>query len=899
MKALKSYEIRQKWLDFWKSKGHDIIESASLIPHNDPTLLWINAGVAPLKKYFDGREVPTNKRMANAQKSIRTNDIENVGKTARHHTFFEMLGNFSIGDYFRYEVLGWACEVLFDEKWFGLDKDKVYMTYYPDDHETYNRWIELGIKKDHLIPCKGNFWEIGEGPCGPDTEFFFDRGIEYDPLHLGIKLIEDEIENDRYIEIWNIVFSQFNSKPGVPRSQYKELPSKNIDTGMGLERVACIMQGAKTNYETDLFMPIIEATSKMTGVKYDGQMAFKVIADHVRSVVFALSDGATFSNEGRGYVLRRLLRRAIRYGRLLGMKKPFLYELVSVCVDNMKVFYPYLLEKEALVIKQVKLEEEKFLTTIETGEKKLNEYIQKNADKKVVSKDVAFLLYDTFGYPIELTEEAASEAGFSVDTEGFKECLNEQRRKAREARVSLQSMNTQNEDILAYKDDYTFVGYKDLESEGKVLAIFKDGKRVNKANGEVIIALDKSSFYACSGGQNGDMGEIVKDGKAYPVSDTLKLANGQAGLVLDMGEDNITVGDHIRSEVDSEFRFSTAKNHSATHLLNEALRKVVGSHIYQQGSSVANDALHFDFNNYEPLTNEQILAVEKLVNEKISESLDVNTYELPIDEAKKLGVQAVFGEKYGKIVRVVDMGFSKELCGGTHVANTSSINKFAILGVVTKGSGVFRCEATTDDNILPKLKEAVTNLENEINNTIEKINGLCAKAKENNISLDYKGFKISEIVPSYKTVINRRYELEQVKEIAKELEKELNRKLASANMISMDEFLDKFENINNANVLIKKIEGNDVASIKDLADRLADKVDNSLILFALVSDKVVFICKNKVANLNAGAIVKMAAIKTSGNGGGRRDFAQAGGKDITKVDEALSEVKKYLEENSK
>ena len=897
MLSLKSYEIRQRWLDFWASKGHEIIESASLIPHNDPTLLWINAGVAPLKKYFDGREVPANKRMANAQKSIRTNDIENVGKTARHHTFFEMLGNFSIGDYFRYEVLGWACEVLFDDKWFGLDKDKVYMTYYPDDHDTYNRWIELGVKPDHLVPCEGNFWEIGEGPCGPDTELFFDRGEEYDPNHLGVRMIKDEIENDRYIEIWNIVFSQFNSKVGVPRSQYKELPSKNIDTGMGLERVACIMQGAKTNYETDLFMPIIEATSKMTGVEYTGQMAFKVIADHVRSVVFALSDGATFSNEGRGYVLRRLLRRAIRYGRILGMKKPFLYELVDVCVNNMKIFYPYLLEKEALVIKQVKLEEEKFLTTIETGEKKLAEYIAKNPTSKVVNKETAFLLYDTFGFPIELTEEAASEAGFSVDLEGFKEALAEQKRKARESRNATQSMNVQNEDILAYKDEYEFVGYKELDNDATVKAIFKDGKRVEKASGEIVVSVDKASFYACSGGQNGDTGLLIIDGKSYEVTDTIKLANGQAGLLVSMGTDTLSVGDKVRCEVDEEYRFNTAKNHSATHLLNEALRKVVGSHIYQQGSSVTNDALHFDFNNYEPLTNEQILEVEKLVNKEIEASLPVNIYELPIEEAKKLGVQAVFGEKYGKVVRVVDMDFSKELCGGTHVTNTSDINKFAILGVVTKGSGVYRCEATTDTFIISKMKQTVANLENDILNTIEKIKGILATAKANNISLDYQEFKLSEILPSYATIINRRRELEEIKEIAKDLEKELNKKLALANTISMDSFLDKFEKINGVNVLIQKIDSSDVASIKDLVDRLADKVDNSLILFALVSEKIVFICKSKVASLNAGAIVKMAAVEAGGNGGGRADFAQAGGKDLSKVDSALELVKNYLKEN--
>ena len=899
MQALKSYEIRKRWLDFWKSKGHDIIESASLIPHNDPTLLWINAGVAPLKKYFDGREVPANKRMANAQKSIRTNDIENVGKTARHHTFFEMLGNFSIGDYFRYEVLGWATEILFSEQWFGLDKNKVYMTYYPDDYETYNRWIELGIDKSHLIPCKGNFWEIGEGPCGPDTEFFFDRGEEYDPKHLGVKMIEEDIENDRYIEIWNIVFSQFNAKSGQKRSEYKELPSKNIDTGMGLERVACIMQGAKTNYETDLFMPIITATSNMTGVEYTGQMAFKVIADHVRSVVFALSDGATFSNEGRGYVLRRLLRRAVRYGRILGMKKPFLYELVDVCVQNMKVFYPYLLEKEALVIKQVKLEEEKFLTTIETGEKKLQEYMEKNKDSHIVSKDMAFLLYDTFGYPIELTMEAASDAGFSVDEEGFRECLDNQRKRARAARSNDQSMNTQNEDILAYKKPYIFVGYTELDVDTVVSGIFKDGKMVDCASGNVIVAVEKSGFYAESGGQNGDIGDLIKDGKSYAVSDTLKLANGQAGLICDMGDDVVKIGDKVRLEADSSFRFATAKNHSATHLLNEALRRVVGSHIYQQGSSVTNEGLHFDFNNYEPLSNEQILAVEEMVNEKIKEGLKVNTYELPINEAKKLGVQAVFGEKYGNIVRVVDMDFSKELCGGTHVANTADINKFAILGVYTKGSGVYRCEATTDEEIIPQIKLTIANLDAEIKNTLEKIDMLVKKGKDNNINLAYDGFKVSEVLPSYKTIINRRNELEQLKNIAKDLEKELNKQLMASSSISIDNYLDKFALINGVKVLIAKEEANNVASYKDLADRLADKVGKAVIIFILVSEKIVFVCKNKVDSLNAGLIVKNMAVVCGGNGGGRPDFAQAGGKDLDKVDLAIEEIKKYLEDNIK
>ncbi|MFA5542877.1 MAG: alanine--tRNA ligase, partial [Bacilli bacterium] len=402
MKNLKSYEIRQIWLDFFKEKGHDIIESAPLIPNNDPTLLWINAGVTPLKKYFDGSDIPNNKRMANAQKCIRTNDIENVGKTARHHTFFEMLGNFSIGDYFREEALEFAIEILTSPKWYGFDLDRLYFTVYPDDTDTIDKWISLGVNPSHIIKLEGNFWEIGEGPCGPDTEIFYDRGKKYDPDGLGIKMLEEDMSNERYIEIWNIVFSQYNAKNGVPRDKYKELPSKNIDTGMGLERMACVIQGVDTNYETDLFMPIINEVEKLVNRKYDGEMAYKVIADHTRTVVFSLSDGATFSNEGRGYVLRRLLRRAVRFGKKLGMNEPFLYKLVSVVVDNMKNAYPYLITKIELVTKLVKMEEEKFLMTLESGEKKLLDYI-KASDNKLIDKEVAFLLYDTFGFPFELT----------------------------------------------------------------------------------------------------------------------------------------------------------------------------------------------------------------------------------------------------------------------------------------------------------------------------------------------------------------------------------------------------------------------------------------------------------------------------------------------------------------
>ena len=491
MKKLKGYEIRQLWLDFFKSKGHAVIPSAPLVPHDDPTLLWINAGVAPLKKYFDGREKPTNPRMCNAQKSIRTNDIDNVGRTSRHHTFFEMLGNFSIGDYFRDEVIPWATELLFDEKWFGFPKEKIYITYYPDDTETFNRWVENGVDKTHLIPLPGNFWEIGEGPCGPDTEIFFDRGEKYDPENIGIKMLEEDMDNERYIEIWNIVLSQFNSVTNLSRDEYPELPSKNIDTGSGLERLACIFQETETNYETDLFLPLINFVEEYTKIKYEGEnkMAFRVIADHVRSVSFAVADGAIISNEGRGYVLRRILRRAVRYGKRLGINEPFLYKMVSIVVDNMKQFYSYLSEKQSIIEKIIKTEEENFLRTLETGEKKLNDIINANKKKNLdtISGKDAFLLYDTFGFPIELTEEISNEASFKVDIEGFKEELNAQKMRARAARSDMQSMNTQNEAYLNFTKESLFVGYDNLELTAKVIGLFNNNTLVDEATSNIDI----------------------------------------------------------------------------------------------------------------------------------------------------------------------------------------------------------------------------------------------------------------------------------------------------------------------------------------------------------------------------------------------------------------------------
>ena len=893
MKKLKGYEIRQMWLDFFKSKGHDVIPSASLIPYNDPTLLWINAGVAPLKKYFDGREVPQNKRMTNAQKSIRTNDIENVGKTARHHTFFEMLGNFSVGDYFRDEALTWAIELLTSKEWFDFDVNKLYFTYYPNDLDTYNKWIECGVDPSHLVPVKGNFWEIGEGPCGPDTEIFFDRGVKYDKDNIGPRLIKDDIENDRYIEIWNIVFSQFNAKAGVKREDYKELPSKNIDTGCGLERMACVMQEVETNYDTDLFMPIINKTEEITGKTYDGSMPFKVIADHVRSTVFALSDGASFSNEGRGYVLRRILRRAVRYGKKLGMNEAFLYRLVKPCVDNMKVFYPYLLEKEELVTKQIKLEEEKFLSTLESGEKRLLNYINNNSGVKVIGKDIAFQLFDTFGFPLELTLEVASEYGLEVDVEGFNNELARQKKMSREARGKLNSMSTQNEAMMKNTFKADFIGYDTLSCDSFVKYIYSNGEEVSEASGKVLVIFDKTPFYAENGGQIGDRGTILLNGEEFDCLDTIKMPNGCSSSVIDMMEVSLKVGDEVKCIVDSDFRLSITKNHSATHLLNEALREVVGSHVFQQGSNVANNVLRFDFNNFDPLTNSQILTIEAIVNEKIKEGLTVDISEMDINKAKEKGAQAVFGEKYGKVVRVVDMGYSIELCGGCHVKNTKEIERFAILGVESKGSGIFRVTACSSDYVEEEIDNALANVYKEINTLEAKIDELAK-----NLNVDANLNKPDVWKNSYLYIVKTKEYSEELKEKAKELSK-LAMKQQKESSVSLDDYVAKMITIKDAKVLTCKLSENsglDVNKLKDLSDKLADKVGKSVIVLALVSNgKVVFVVKSKVAQVNAGMIAKLAATITGGNGGGRPDFAQSGGKDASKVDEALVAVNKELE----
>ncbi len=867
MKKFSAKEIRNIWLDFFKSKGHSIEESSPLVPINDPSLLWINAGVAPLKKYFDGSEQPRNPRICNAQKCIRTNDIENVGKTARHHTFFEMLGNFSIGDYFKEEAIEFGFEIL--TKHFLFPLDKLYMTYYPSDLTAKNKWMSLGVNEDHLIPLEGNFWEIGEGPCGPDTEIFFDRGEKYDKR--GKELLENDIENDRFIEIWNIVFSQYNSKEGLSRDEYPELPNKNIDTGMGLERMACVLQGVDTNYETDLFLPYINRIEEISGVKYEGQMAFKVCADHIRTLTFAISDGAILSNEGRGYVLRRVLRRACKHARKLGITEPFLYKIVDDVVENMKDFYPYLVEKADIVKNIVKKEEEKFLETLASGEKRIYEIIKSGVNE--ISGADAFMLYDTYGFPYELTLEYALDNNITVDEEGFKKCMEHQRNTSRNARGDVDGMKAQNEEYMRFTAPSKFVGYDKLSVDTKVIKVFEAG-----------VVLEETPFYATSGGQLCDKG-FIDD---YEVLDVIKLPNGQFLHILD--DFVLNEGDQVTAKVMVDNRADITKNHSCAHLVHKSLKLVLGDHVHQQGSQISKDEMRFDFNNYSNLTDEEILKVEELVNEHIKAAHEVITKEMPIEEAKKTGAEALFGEKYHDVVRVVNMEYSIEFCGGTHVKNTSDIKEFAVSGVESIGSGLFRITGVSGDNALEKLLNSLGNIKQEINTIIEKGNRIVEEAFKDGIELSFNYETKKYTKASYQIVIDTRKELEVLKEMVKNLEKDYRRKKQEKelnNLSIYDEYILDGK-------LICVVEDKDVDTIKALADALLNKMGKGLVFIASINDdKVVFVCKNNIG-AHAGKLVKEAAMITGGNGGGRPDMASAGGKDITKVSEALNVVRGLL-----
>ena len=715
MKQLTGAQIRQMYLDFFIEKGHTQEPSAPLVPINDPSLLWINSGVATLKKYFDGRVVPENPRITNAQKSIRTNDIENVGKTARHHTFFEMLGNFSIGEYFKKEAIEWAWEFLTDEKWMAFEGEKLSITIHPEDEEAYAIWRdEIGIPEERLIRLEGNFWDIGEGPSGPNSEIFYDRGEEY-----GNDLTDPELypggENDRYLEIWNLVFSEFNHNPD---HTYTPLPKQNIDTGMGLERITSVVQNVPTNFDTDLFIPIIRQTEAISGKVYrdneTDDTAFKVIADHVRTVAFAIGDGALPSNEGRGYVLRRLLRRAVRFAKQLGIEKPFLYELVPVVGEIMQDFYPEVTAKKDFIMRVIKTEEERFHETLHDGLAILEKVIAEQSSKgeSSIPGTTTFTLYDTYGFPIELTEEYAEEANMTVDHEGFKKEMEAQRNRARAARQNVDSMQVQSEVYSNIIEVSEFVGYDTLTVTSKITSIIHGDALVKTAHegDEIKVILSQTPFYAESGGQVADHGTIENDTFRGFVKDVQKAPNGQNlhTVIVESGE--VTTGSEITATVDRSQRGHTVKNHSATHILHQALKDVLGTHVNQAGSYVGPDRLRFDFSHFGQVTKEELEKIERIVNEKVWENIPVVTSLRNIDEAKQMGAMALFGEKYGDVVRVVQMGeFSLELCGGIHVFNTSEIGFFKLLSESGIGAGTRRIEAVTGKGAFEVIKTRRTN----------------------------------------------------------------------------------------------------------------------------------------------------------------------------------------------
>ncbi|MEW4611640.1 alanine--tRNA ligase [Enterococcus faecalis] len=877
MKELTSSQVRQMYLDFFKSKGHSVEPSASLVPVNDPTLLWINSGVATLKKYFDGSVVPENPRITNAQKSIRTNDIENVGKTARHHTMFEMLGNFSIGDYFKNEAIHWAWEFLTGAEWLAFDPEKLYVTVYPKDTEAKRIWRdEVGLSEDHIIDVEDNFWDIGAGPSGPDTEIFYDRGEEF------LDIPEDDPENypggenERYLEIWNLVFSEFNH---TPEDTYEPLPHKNIDTGMGLERVVSIIQDAPTNFETDLFMPIIHAVEALgTNVKYGDapqtDVSFKVIADHIRALSFAIGDGALPSNEGRGYVLRRLLRRAVMHGKKLGINEAFLYKLVPVVGEIMVSYYPEVLQQKDFIEKVVRTEEERFHETINEGLSMLNEVIKEVKDAKGDTLDgkIIFKLYDTFGFPVELTEEVAEDEGLKVDHAGFETEMEAQRERARSARSKETSMGVQSALLTDIKVESKFVGYTELTHDSELFVIIQGDALVNEASaGTAELIFAETPFYAEMGGQIADRG-YVKNTAGEVVANVVDVKKAPNGQFLHKVEvlAPLAEGQIYQLQVDERMRTRILKNHTATHLLHRALKDVLGEHANQAGSLVAPGHLRFDFTHFGQVASEELARMEAIVNEKIWEAIPVVTIETDIDTAKNMGAMALFGEKYGKEVRVVNIGdYSIELCGGTHVANTEDIGIFKIVSESGIGAGVRRIEAVTSKEAYQLLQEEERQLK-EIATLVKS--------------------------PQLKEVVTK---TEQLQQQLRDLQKE-NEQLAGklANQQAGDIFKD-VKDINGVRYIAAQVNVKDMNQLRQLADQWKQKELSDVLVLATAQDEKVSLLAAMTKDMNgkglkAGDLIKAIAPKVGGGGGGRPDMAQAGGKNPAGIADALAEVENWL-----
>lgn len=874
MKKMSAAEIRRLFITYFQEHGHQVEPSAPLVPIDDPSLLWINSGVATLKKYFDGRVTPENPRIVNAQKSIRTNDIENVGKTARHHTFFEMLGNFSIGDYFKEEAIERAWEFLTDPKWIGFDSEKLSVTVHPEDEEAYAIWRDkIGIPSERIIRLEGNFWDIGEGPSGPNSEIFFDRGPEY-----GDDFSDPELypggENERYLEIWNLVFSEFNHNPD---HTYTPLPKKNIDTGAGLERLASVLQDVPTNFDTDLFMPIIEEVEKISGEKYrsneEKDTAFKVIADHIRTVAFAIGDGALPSNEGRGYVLRRLLRRAVRFAKQLGIDKPFMYALVPVVGSIMKDYYPEVDEKQAFIMKVIKNEEERFHETLNEGMAILAGVIEqaKLAGTNLVPGADAFRLYDTYGFPYELTEEFAEEAGIRVDREGFDAEMENQRQRARAARQDVDSMHVQSSVLGEIHVNSTFLGYDQLTTEATIVALLQNGVQVKQAaeGAEIQFILDRTPFYAESGGQIADIGTVSSETFVLDVKDVQKAPNGQHLHTAIVRSGEVELGMTGQAVVDKRARKKTIRNHTATHLLHKALKTVLGDHVNQAGSYVGPDRLRFDFSHFGQVAKEELETIEEIVNTKIWEDLELEITEKPIDEAKKMGAMALFGEKYGDVVRVVEVGdYSIELCGGCHVASTGEIGLFKIVSESGIGAGTRRIEAVTAEQAFRtcKAEEAILH---------ETATLLKSNPKD--------------VATKVRTVLSEMKELQRANE-------SLSAKLGNTQLTDV---LASAQQVNDVNVIAAKVDVKDANGLRQLIDELKQKVTQSIIVLGAVADDKVMLVAGvtddlPTGNYHAGKIVNHVAAQCGGKGGGRPDMAMAGGKDASKLDDAIQSVYDYV-----
>ena len=873
-------ELRRKYLEFFESKGHLKMNSFSLVPQNDNSLLLINAGMAPLKPYFTGQEIPPRRRVTTCQKCIRTGDIDNVGKTARHLTFFEMLGNFSFGDYFKHEAINWSWEFL--TKVIGMEEDRLYPSIYADDDEAFNIWTkEVGVPAERITrfyrdengDCD-NFWEHGAGPCGPCSEIYYDRGIKYGCGKPDCKV---GCDCDRFMEVWNNVFTQFESDG---HHHYTELKQKNIDTGMGLERLAVVVQDVDSVFDIDTMKAIRDKICELAGVTYmedeHKDVSIRLITDHIRSVTFMASDGIIPSNEGRGYVLRRLLRRAARHGRTLGIDGLFLAKLATTVIDSSKDGYPELDEKRELILKVLTTEEENFNKTIDQGLVILSDLESRlvKEGKTCLDGEDAFRLYDTYGFPIDLTNEILEEKGFTVDMDGFNNAMNKQKETARGARKETNYMGA---DATVYDKIDTritseFVGYDTLETESEitVLTTSEDITDTLAEGMEGTIIVNKTPFYATMGGQQGDTGVITCNGSVFEVIDTIRLKGGRVGHVGKVTAGSFKVGDKVTLTVDEKKRIDTAKNHSATHLLQEALRIVLGNHVEQAGSLVTPDRLRFDFTHFQPMTEEEIEKVEAIVNEQIAKSIDVETKVLAIEDAKKTGAKALFNEKYGDTVRVVCMGdFSKEFCGGTHVSNTGLINSFKIVSESGVAAGVRRIEALTGNGVFAYYKDIE-----------KKYNDICKAAKATPANVEEKIAHMQA----------------EIKSLNSEIESLKNKAANEA----LGDVLNQAEDVNGVKFLAVKLNDVDMNELRNLSDDLKSKIGSGVVVLAsaMGSDKVNLIVTATddivKAGVHAGNIIKSAALCVGGGGGGRPNMAQAGGKNPAGIEKAFETAKETL-----